>query len=185
MFKSVTIMIPVTIDENLLSKAEENINKFLGEKVLLAINIGCKCIADAEQSMLGFTEEMIYNKVKDETIDELKRLEMDLLIEKETAKKMDEKTTNKYEIQMDRYKKQIDALMCQLRTYESENKDVINEAVKKEKDKYDLLLDAKEKRIDKLQDTNDQIKEALIKLTHKSTAHKGSEGENEFKVYAD
>ena len=180
MFKSVTIMIPVTIDENLLSKAEENINKFSGEKVLLAINIGCKCIADAEQSMLGFTEEMIYNKVKDETIDELKRLEMDLLIEKETAKKMDEKTTNKYEIQMDRYKKQIDALMCQLRTYESENKDVINEAVKKEKDKYDLLLKEKDKQNYLNRESFDNAVSQLTKNKNQTSKKIGDDGEEIF-----
>jgi DNA anti-recombination protein RmuC len=127
------------------------------------------------------TEEMIYNKVKEETAGEIKKLETTLLVEKEISKKMDERTANKYEeqlnkmdIQLDRYKKQLDAQACQLRTYELENKDVINEIVKKEKEKYDLLLDAKEKRIDKIQEVNEQIKEALIKLTHKSTSHKGS-----------
>jgi len=65
------------------------------------------------------------------------------------SKKMDEKTSNKYEVQIERYKKQIDAQSCQLKTYESENKDVINEAVKKEKDKYDLLLKEKENQREK------------------------------------
>lgn len=179
MYKSVTINIPC--DENL----PEGFLTITPEKVLLAINVGYKCILDAEQSMLELTEEMIYNKVKEETAGEIKKLETNLLVEKEIAIKMDERTTNKYEIQIERYKKQIDTLTSQLRTYESENKDAINEAVKKEKEKCELLLDAKEKRIDKMQETNDQIKEALIKLTHKSTSHKGSEGEKEFKVYAD
>jgi hypothetical protein len=186
MHKSVTITIPY--DENL----PERFFEFTPQKVLLAINIGYKCITDAEQSMLELTEEMIYNKVKEETVEDLKKLEMDLLVEREIARKMDERTTNKYEeqlnktdAQIERYKKQLDAQVCQLRTYELENKDIINEAVKKEKEKYDLLLDAKEKRIDKLQEINDQIKESLIKLTHQSTAHKAIAGENGFRVYAD
>ena len=115
MNKSVTITIPY--DE----KLPESFLTFTPQKVLLAINIGCKCVIDAEQSMLELTEEMIYNKVKDETNGELKRLEMDLLVERDIARKMDERTTNKYEeqlnkmyIQLDRYKKQLDVQACQL-----------------------------------------------------------------------
>jgi uncharacterized protein len=186
MYKSVTIQIPC--DENLPEKMLE----FKPEKVLLAINIGCKCIIDAEQSMLELTEEMIYNKVKQETAGEIKKLETTLLVEKEISKKMDERTANKYEeqlhkmdIQLDRYKKQIDVQACQLKTYELENKDAINEAIKNEKEKYELLIDAKEKRIDKLEEINDQIKESLIKLTHQSTASKAIAGENGFRIHAD
>jgi hypothetical protein len=186
MYKSVTIQIPY--DENLPVKFFE----FTPEKVLLTINIGYKCIIDAEQSMLELTEEMIYNKVKEETAGEIKKLETTLLVEKEISKKMDERTANKYEeqlnkmdIQLDRYKKQLDAQACQIKTYELENKDAINQAIKNEKEKYDLMVYEKEKRIDKLQEINEQIKESLIKLTYQSAAHKGSSGENGFRVYAD
>ena len=93
--------------------------------------------------MLELTEEMIYNKVKEETNGEIKKLETNLLVEKEIARKMDERTANKYEeqlhkmdLQIDRYKKQLDTQTCQLKTYELENKDAINEAIKKEKEKY-------------------------------------------------
>jgi hypothetical protein len=89
------------------------------------------------------------------------------------------------DIQLDRYKKQLDVQACQLKTYELENKDAINEAIKNEKQKYDLMVYEKEKRIDKLQEINEQIKESLIKLTYQSAAHKGSSGENGFRVYAD
>ena len=186
MFKTVTITIPNN------ANLPEKFFELSPEKVLLTINVGYKCVLDAEQSMLGLTEEIIYNKVKDETVGELKRLETKLLVEKEISRKMDERTSNKYEeqlhkmdLQIDRYKKQLDTQTCQLKTYELENKDAMNEAIKKEKEKYDLLIDAKEKRIDKLEEINDQIKDALIKLTYQSAAHKGSAGENGFRVYAD
>ena len=151
MFKTVTITIPNN------ANLPEKFFELSPEKVLLTINVGYKCVLDAEQSMLGLTEEIIYNKVKDETVGELKRLETKLLVEKEISRKMDERTSNKYEeqlhkmdLQIDRYKKQLDTQTCQLKTYELENKDAMNEAIKKEKEKYDLLIDAKEKRIDKL-----------------------------------
>ena len=186
MYKSVTLQIPYV--ENL----PEGFLTITGEKVLLSINVGYKCVLDAEQSMLELTEEMIYNKVKQETAGEIKKLETNLLVEKEISKKMDERTANKYEeqlhkmdIQLDRYKKQLDAQACQIKTYELENKDAINEAIKNEKEKYDLMVYEKEKRIDKLQEINEQIKESLIKLTHQSTASKAIAGENGFKIHAD
>ena len=174
MYKSVTLQIPY--DENLPEKLLE----FKPEKVLLAINIGCKCIIDAEQSMLELTEEMIYNKVKEETSGELKRLELDLLVEKETAIKLDEKLTNKYEIQIDRFKKQIESLTCQLKSYESENKDIINEAVKKEKDKYDLLLKEKDKQNLLNRESFDKALAQLTKNNNKTAKEIGINGEEIF-----
>jgi len=186
MYKSVTMNIPY--DKNL----PEGFLTISAEKILLAINVGYECILDAEQSMLELTEEMIYNKVKQETAGEIKKLETTLLVEKEISKKMDERTANKYEeqlhkmdIQLDRYKKQLDTQACQIKTYELENKDAINEAIKNEKQKYDLMVYEKEKRIDKLQEINEQIKESLIKLTHQSTASKAIAGENGFRIHAD
>lgn len=174
--------IVLTVPDNAV--IPEVLHEFTPEKVFLAINIGCKCIINAEQSMLGLTQESIYNKAKEETAEQINKLEMNLVIEREMSKKMDERTKNIYEIQIENYKKQLDKLSYQLKSYELENKDLINDAVKKEKEKYDYLLDSQEKRIEKMQETNDQIKETLIKLTHKSTSHKGSAGENEFKIYA-
>ena len=83
MYKSVTINIPH--DENL----PEGFLTITAEKVLLAINVGYKCVLDAEQSMLELTESMIYNKVKEETAGEIKKLETNLLVEKEIARKID------------------------------------------------------------------------------------------------
>ena len=172
MYKSVTIKIPY--DENL----PEGFLTISAEKVLLAINVGYKCLLDAEQSMLELTESMIYNKVKEETAGELTKLKMDLLVEKEIAIKMDEKLTNKYEIQIDRFKKQIDTLTCQLRAYESENKDAINEVVKKEKDKYDLLLKEKDKQNQLNRDIFDK---ALAHLNKNKTSKEiGDDGEDIF-----
>jgi len=174
MYKSVTINIPH--DENL----PEGFLTISAEKVLLAINVGYKCLLDAEQSMLELTEEMIYNKVKEETAGELNKLKMDLLVEKETAIKMDEKLTNKFEIQIDRFKKQIDTLTCQLRAYESENKDAINEVVKKEKDKYDLLLKEKDKQNQLNRESFDNAVSQLTKNKNKTSKEIGDDGENIF-----
>lgn len=178
MYKSVTINIPH--DENL----PEGFLTISAEKVLLAINIGYKCVLDAEQSMLELTEEMIYNKVKEETAGELNKLKMDLLVEKETAIKMDEKLTNKFEIQIDRFKKQIDTLTCQLRAYESENKDAINEVVKKEKDKYDLLLKEKDKQNQLNRDSFDNAVSQLTKNKNQTAKKIGDDGEDIFQNFS-
>jgi hypothetical protein len=172
MYKSVTINIPH--DENL----PEGFLTISAEKVLLAINVGYKCVLDAEQSMLELTESMIYNKVKEETAGEIKKLETNLLVEKEIARKMDEKLTNNFEIQIDRFKKQIDTLTSQLRSYESENKDAINEAVKKEKEKCELLLKEKDKQNQLNRDSFDKSLAHLNK--NKTSKEIGDDGENIF-----
>jgi hypothetical protein len=174
MNKSVTIQIPY--DE----KLPESFLTFTAQKVLLAINIGCKCVIDAEQSILELTEEMIYNKVKDETNGELKKLEMDLLVEKDIARKMDERTTNKYEEQIDRYKKQIDSLTSQLKSYESDNKDIINEAIKKEKEKCELLLKEKDKQNLLNRESFDKALTQLTKNKNQTSKEIGNNGEEIF-----
>lgn len=176
-----TVIITIPDDEDL----PKIVNTFSPEKVLLALNIGCKCIEESEQSLLGLTQETIYNKIKEETRGQLEKMEMSLTVEKEMTKKTEERIIKIYEGQMEQLKRQLELMREQVRKYESENREIINEVVKKEKDKYDFLLEAKEKRIEKMQETNDQIKEAIMMLTHKSTSHKGSEGEKEFKMYAD
>ena len=88
MFKSVTIKIPY--DENLPIKLFE----FTPEKVLLAINVGYKCVLDAEQSMLGLTEEMIYNKVKEETNGEIRNFHYSETGHIELAEEMKKLLTN-------------------------------------------------------------------------------------------
>lgn len=177
--KTVIITIP---DDTDLPKI---VSTFSPEKLLLALNIGCKCIEESEQSLLGLTQETIYNKIKEETRVQLEKMEMSLTVEKEMTKKTEERIIKIYESQMEQLKRQLELMREQVRKYESENREILNEVVKKEKDKYDFLLEAKEKRIEKMQETNDQIKEAIMMLTHKSTSHKGSEGEKEFKMYAD
>ena len=177
--KTVIITIP---DGEILP---EVLSTFTPEKTILAINIGCNCIEDAEKSILGLSKENIYNKIKEESKTQFEKLEMDLLIEKEMTRKVETHVSKIYESQLEQLKKQMEMMRKQIQTYETENKDVINEVIKKEKEKYDFLLESKEKRIEKMQETNEQIKEALLNLTHKSTSHKGSEGEKEFKIYAD
>lgn len=176
-----TVIITIPDDEDL----PKIVSTFSPEKVLLALNIGCKCIEESEQSLLGLTQEMIYNKIKEETKGQIAKMEMSLTVEKEMTKRMEERIIKIYEGQMEQLKRQLELMREQVRKYESENRELINDVVKKEKDKYDCLLEAKEKRIEKMQETNDQIKEAIMMLTHKSTSHKGSEGEKEFKMYAD
>ena len=70
MFKIVILKIPVTVDETLLGTAEANIHKLSPEKILLAINIGCKCIADVEEV----------------SKEEIMRLKMDLQVQQELVK---------------------------------------------------------------------------------------------------
>jgi hypothetical protein len=72
-------------------------------------------------------------------------------------------------------------MSIQLKNYESENKELIQKEADKIRLKYDLLLEQKDKQVDKLTENY----EKLLVQSHKSTSHKGSEGEKEFSEYAE
>jgi hypothetical protein len=75
----------------------------------------------------------------------------------------------------------IKSLKDQIKVYESENKQMIEEEVYKEREKYNFLLLEKEKQVNKISENF----ENAIKLTNKSNSHKGSDGEKTFKFYAE
>jgi hypothetical protein len=64
--------------------------------------------------------------------------------------------------------------------YELESEELVKKASEKAKEKYDLLLQEKDKQVSKFSDTY----EKLLVQSHKSTSHKGSDGEKQFEDYA-
>ena len=77
-------------------------------------------------------------------------------------------------------KKQITDMTNKISRYELESEELVNKASEKAKEKYDLLLQEKDKQVSKFSDTY----EKLLVQSHKSTSHKGSDGEKQFEDYA-
>jgi hypothetical protein len=174
----------------------EIINSFSPDENYMMLKIGSNCLLEGRNYAVSLSQDEIYKKIKEESKLELNKLELDLLVERETAKLMEEKIKNiyenMYEIETKQMKKQMEGLESviaglreQIKSYESGNKDLINYEVDKVREKYDLLLKEKEIQNKLNWDLIDNLKESVIKLSNKSASHKGSAGEQLFKEYAD
>ena len=183
-------IINITVPKD--SILEDDILHFSPEENFLMLQIGSKCILKGRKVVAGLTQKEIYDKIKEESKEEVKKLELNILIERETSKKMEEKISQMYENQVEQLKKQLETLSVKIKTYESdnsENKEEIQEHIQKEvnkvKDKCDLLLQEKDYQNKLNRESIEKLTENIMKLTNKSTSHKGAEGEHVFSEYAE
>ena len=171
-------VINITIPEECILA---NIDGFSPEENYLMLKIGSSCLLEGRKVVAGLTQKEIYQKIRNESKEEIQKLELDILMEKELMKKMEEKIAKMYEGQIEKLEKQNEIINGQLKIYEFENKDLIQKEVDKVREKYDLLLEQKDKQLNKM---NENYEKMLIQ-SHKSTSHKGSEGEKTFCEYAE
>ena len=172
-------VIQITIPSE--SSLSDIINTFSPEENYLMLKIGSNCLMEGRKVVAGLTQKEIYQKIKNESKDEIQKLELNILLEKEMTKKMEERITKMYDCQIEKLQKQCELLSNQLKAYEIGNKDLIKTEVDKAREKYDLLLEQKDKQMDKM---NDNYEKILVQ-SHKSTSHKGSDGEKTFSEYAE
>lgn len=109
------------------------------------------------------------------------------MVQREMSKQMEGKISKIYEGQVEQLKKQMEMMRQQIKSYESENKDLIEKEVNKAREKYDLLLKEKDKQNQLNREAVEKLQESILKLTNeeKSNNKKGREGEKEFCDYAD
>ena len=157
------------------------INDFTPEENFLMLKIGSNCLLEGRKVVAGLSQKEIHQKIKDESKVEIERLEMEIVLEKALTKKMEERISKMYESQVEKLEKHIELLSTQLNNYEKDNKELIKEESEKARDKYDLLLEQKDKQLNKMSENY----EKLLIQSHKSTSHKGSDGEKEFSEYAE
>jgi hypothetical protein len=158
-----------------------HIGDFSPEENYQMLKIGSQCLLEGRKAVAGLTQKEIHQKIKNESKDEIQRLEMNIMVEKELRAKMEERISAMYDTQVSQMKKQIELLSTQIKTYELESKDMVKKEVDKAKEKYDLLLQEK----DRQNQLNREVFDKAIQLTHKSTSHKGSDGEKTFSEYAE
>ena len=145
------------------------------------LKIGSDCLKEGRNAAIGLSQKEIYQKIKDESKEEVQKLELDIIVQREITKKMEENIEKRYESQIEKLEKHIDLLSVQMKEHENGNNDIIDKEVKKVREKYDLLLQEKDKQVDKMSENY----EKMLIQSHKSTSHKGSDGEKEFSEYAD
>jgi hypothetical protein len=175
--KIINITIP---EESIL-----NIEDFSPEENLLMLKIGSQCLLEGRKAAASLTQKEIYQKIKNESKEEIQKLEMNILIEKELSKKMEERINKMYETQMSQMKKQIELLSTQLKTYEIENKEIINKEVNKEREKFELLLQEKDRENQLNRAVFDKASLLINKNISKSSAALGEDGENIFEYLSD
>lgn len=169
-YKIINLTIPT--NENIPNE----ISGFSPEENLKMIKIGCECLLEGRKAIAGLTQQEIYNKIKDETKAEVKKMELDILVERELSKKMEERIKKIYEGQIEQLKKQLEIATIHLKSYDSQNRDIINKEVSKTREKYDMLLEEK----DKQNQLNREIFDKAIQITTMSNSHKGKKGELKF-----
>jgi hypothetical protein len=153
---------------------------FTPEENLFMLKIGSNCLNEGRNAVAGLTQKEIYNKIKDETKGEIQKLEIDLLVEKGLKSKISEDTSKMYQTQIDHMKRQMEEMSNKIKTYEIESQDIESKLSNKAWEKYNLLLQERDKQINKMGETY----EKLLVQSHKSTSHKGSDGEKQFGDYA-
>lgn len=165
----------------------EILSSFSPDENWLMIKIGSESIKEGRNAAINLSHKEIYDKVKSETKVEVQKLESDILIHKGVNQQLEEKMSKIYEAQILKMEKTIEFLSNKLNDYEIiqlSNKEIIDKEVEnalvKVKQDCDLLLQQKDRQIDKFSD----IYEKMLIQSHKSTSHKGSDGEKQFEEYA-
>jgi acetolactate synthase small subunit len=174
-------IISITIPEE--RNIPDIISTFSPEENYIMLKIGSQCLEEGRKSVIGFSQKEIYQKIKDENKDEISKLELDILVEREMATRMGEKISKIYDAQIEQMKKQneklemvIQGLKEQIKTYESENADFVKSEVDKMREKYDTILQEKEKRLIRMTENY----EDFLKQNKKSSKYLGDEGEDNF-----
>ena len=162
-----------------------NINDFSPEENYLILKIGTSCLLEGRKAVVGLTQKEIHDKIQNDFKEEIQKLEMNIYCEKELAKKMEARMGKMYEIQVASLKGQIEVLSNKVKTYELENKDLIQEEVNKAKEKYDLLLQEKDRQNQLNREVFDKATMLISKNLNKSSISIGDDGEQIFEKLAD
>jgi hypothetical protein len=171
-------IISFSIPEN--KNIPEEILCFSPEENFQMIKIGAECLLEGRKVVAGLSQKEIYEKIKEESKEEIQKIELEVRIEKEMSKKLEERITKIYESQIEQLKKQLDTSNKQLTVYESENKELIFKEVNKYREKFDLLLLEKDKQNNLNREVFDKATSLLNKNKYKSSKGKGDEGEEQF-----
>jgi hypothetical protein len=163
------------------------LTNFSPEENYLMLKIGCECLMEGRKMVAGLTQKEIYNKIKQESIAQTNKLELDVLTEKELSKKMEDRTKKIYEGQIEKLERQIEIILNQLdnskrqlKVYESENNEIIQQKINAEKDNYELLLKEKDKQNQLNRESFDKAMSLFNKNVYKSSKEKGDCGEDVF-----
>jgi len=125
------------------------ISTFSPEENYMMLKIGSDCLLEGRKVVAGLTQQEIYRKIKEESREQIQKLEMDMIVERELKKQVEYSITKIFETQVERLTKQLETARTQLLTYESENKNfqsaeteriqsIVSVEVEKTKERYEM-----------------------------------------------
>jgi len=166
-------------------KVPEIINTLAPEENAFILSTGAELVRDARNVVAGLSQKEIYNKIQEETKEDLQKLQMDLLVQKELNSKMGIDIRQFYEKQMEELKNQVNTLRKQLDKYDTHNRELVDIEVNKVKAKYDLLLEEKDKQNQLNREVFDKASILVSKNLNKSSIALGNDGENIFEYLSE
>lgn len=156
-----------------------NIEDFSPEENYQILKIGSTCLMEGRKIVAGLTQKEIYEKIKNESKEEIQKLEMNIIVEKELTKKMEERISKKYEEQIEKLNKRLEDV------YKQYNGVSLNEEINKVKEKYEIILEEKDKQNQLNREVFDKAEKLINKTGNKSSISIGDDGEQIFENLAD
>ena len=156
------------------------LTSFSPEENYMMLKIGSETLSEGRKVVANLTSDEIFKKVRTDFDKEIEKLNVEITTEKKTSLMMNEKLTRMYETQLEQLNKKFENALSQIEIYKQGNSVSLNEELTKVKEKYDSLYREKEKQVERMTDNY----EKMLVQSHKSTSHKGSEGEKQFEDYA-
>jgi hypothetical protein len=156
------------------------LSTFSPEENYIMLKIGSETLSEGRKVVANLTSDEIFKKVRNDFEKEIEKLNSEIINERKTSLLMNEKITKMYETQLEQSNKKFENALSQIEIYKQGNSTSLNEELTKVKEKYDSLYREKEKQVERMTDNY----EKMLVQSHKSTSHKGSEGEKQFEDYA-
>ena len=174
--KMINISVPIswTVPE-IMSTLNSEENAFI-------LNTGSEIIKEARNLVAGLSQKEIYNKISEESKSEIKKLEFDLLVQKELQTKMDSSIKYIYENQLNEIRNKNDELQKQIQEHVFNNKEIIKQEINKEKEKYLMILNDKDKQLTRMTENYEKF---LKQTETKSSKKLGDEGEDNFMLLSE
>ena len=161
------------------------ISTFTPEENYLMLKIGSYTLSEGRKSLTNLTNDEVYKKIECEFKKEIENLDKEILIEKETSLKMQEKISKMYDSQIENLNKRLENAMVQIKVYEKDMNNSLQEEVHKIKEKYDLMLEEKDRQNQLNRDVFDKAEKLLNRTGNKSSISIGDDGEQIFENLSD
>ena len=165
---------------------------FTPEENYEILRIGINCLLEGRKAVVGLTQKEINDKIKGEYINDIVRLETDLLVQQKLKNEMEINLGKVFDLQVKNLNLQIEkiqdknkSLINELKKYETDNKELIENEVNKVKEKYDLLLKEKDKQNQLNREVFDKAEKILSKNIVKSSIAIGDDGEHAFEYLSE